>query len=59
VRPFRAPLLPVIAGGGALACLYLITGLHAATWIRYAAWLAIGIVIYAFYGYRHSRLRKI
>jgi APA family basic amino acid/polyamine antiporter len=59
VRPFRAPLLPVIAIAGAVACLYLITGLQAATWIRYAAWLSIGIVIYAFYGYRQSRLRKI
>jgi APA family basic amino acid/polyamine antiporter len=57
-RPFRAPLLPVVAGGGALACLYLISGLQAATWIRYAVWLSLGIVIYASYGYRRSRLRE-
>ncbi|HEY1428679.1 MAG TPA: amino acid permease [Candidatus Tumulicola sp.] len=59
IRPFRAPLLPLVAGGGGVACLYLISGLQAATWIRYGAWLAVGIVIYAFYGYRRSRLREI
>jgi APA family basic amino acid/polyamine antiporter len=59
VRPFRAPLLLVIAGAGGVACLYLVTGLQAAAWIRYAAGLSIGIVIYAFYGYRQSRLRQI
>jgi APA family basic amino acid/polyamine antiporter len=57
VRPFRAPMLPVVAGAGAIACLFLISGLQAATWIRYAVWLALGIVIYSFYGYRRSRLR--
>jgi APA family basic amino acid/polyamine antiporter len=57
VRPFRAPMLPLVAGGGAIACLYLISGLQAATWIRYGVWLLLGLIIYAFYGYRRSRLR--
>jgi APA family basic amino acid/polyamine antiporter len=29
-----------------------------ATWIRLVIWTAIGMAIYAFYGFRHSRLRK-
>jgi len=31
-------------------------GLPATTWIRFGLWLLAGIVIYALYGYRRSRL---
>ena len=34
-RPFRAPLLPLFSIVGTAVCLYLITGLQVATWIRY------------------------
>jgi APA family basic amino acid/polyamine antiporter len=27
------------------------------TWLRLAGWTLIGILVYVFYGYRHSRLR--
>jgi basic amino acid/polyamine antiporter, APA family len=27
------------------------------TWIRFLAWLLLGLVVYAVYGYRHSRMR--
>ncbi len=56
-RPFRAPLLPLFAVAGAVACLYLITGLQVATWVRYALWFLVGIVAYALYGFRNSRLK--
>jgi basic amino acid/polyamine antiporter, APA family len=58
-RPFRAPLLPLFSIAGAASCLYLVTGLQVATWIRYALWFAVGIVVYALYGFRNSRLRFI
>jgi basic amino acid/polyamine antiporter, APA family len=27
------------------------------TWIRFGIWLVVGLVVYFFYGARHSRLR--
>jgi APA family basic amino acid/polyamine antiporter len=56
-RPFRAPWLPLFSLAGAAACLYLISGLQLATWVRYGIWFAIGIAVYALYGFRNSRLR--
>jgi APA family basic amino acid/polyamine antiporter len=56
-RPFRAPLVWVFTILGAASCLFLITGLSLPTWIRFGVWFAIGIAIYAVYGYRKSRLR--
>jgi APA family basic amino acid/polyamine antiporter len=32
------------------------TGLPAITWIRFVAWLFIGLIIYFTYGYTHSLL---
>ena len=57
-RPFRVPLSPVLPALGALLCIYLMTDLPLDTWIRFVVWLAVGMVIYALYGYRHSRLRN-
>jgi APA family basic amino acid/polyamine antiporter len=56
-RPFRAPLLPLFSVVGAGVCLYLITGLQMATWERYGIWFVVGILVYAMYGFRNSRLR--
>ncbi len=56
-RPFRAPggfVTPVL---GIAFCLFLMQGLDKVTWVRFFGWLAIGLVIYFFYGYKHSRLR--
>ena len=56
-RPFRVPLSPVLPVVSALACLYLMVNLTLETWWRFLAWLAFGLVVYAGYGYRHSRAR--
>ena len=56
-RPFRVPFVWPVAVAGALACVYTMLGLPRTAWERFAIWLVIGGVIYAMYGYRHSRLR--
>ena len=56
-RPFRVPFVWPVTVIGTLACLYTMWGLPRTAWERFGIWLAIGAVIYAAYGYRHSRLR--
>ena len=57
-RPFRTPFSPVFPAIGILLCVYLMAQLPLTTWIRFVGWLALGVLIYVFYGYRHSRLRR-
>ncbi len=56
-RPFRVAALPLVSVTGALACLYVMLGLPTHAWERFGIWLAVGLVLYFGYGYRHSRLR--
>lgn len=55
-RPFRAPFSPVLPVVSALACLYLMTNLSIETWLRFAAWMVLGLLLYLFYGRRNARL---
>ena len=57
-RAFKTPLVWLVAPGGMLACLYLISSLPAATFVRLVVWLAIGIVVYFGYAYWHSRYHE-
>ena len=57
-RPFRVPLVWVVAPLGIVACLFVMLGLPRQAWERFGIWLVIGAVLYAAYGYRHSRLRN-
>ncbi|OLB76766.1 MAG: amino acid permease [Actinobacteria bacterium 13_2_20CM_2_71_6] len=57
-RPYRVPFSPVFPLLGVAFAIYLMKDLPLATWIRFVVWLAIGMVIYALYGYRNSRLRR-
>jgi len=57
-RPFRVPWAPVTCVLGAVVCLGITLALPAGTWWRLLVWTIVGMSIYAFYGYRHSRLRK-
>ena len=57
-RPFRVPFIWPVSLIGAAACVYVMTGLPVRAWERFAIWMAIGIVLYFTYGYRHSKLRR-
>ena len=57
-RGFRVPFVPVFPLIGSALCVYLMTKLPVETWLRFIVWLALGLLIYAVYGYRHSRLRQ-
>jgi basic amino acid/polyamine antiporter, APA family len=57
-RPFKVPYVWIIAPLGIVACVYIMFGLPPQAWTRFFWWLAIGIVIYIAYGYRHSNLRR-
>jgi APA family basic amino acid/polyamine antiporter len=56
-RPYRVPFSPVFPLLGVAFAIYLMKDLPLATWIRFVLWLAAGLLIYLFYGYRNSRLR--
>ncbi|GAB2632160.1 amino acid permease [Streptomyces capparidis] len=55
-RAFRAPWVPALPVASVLASLWLMLNLSAETWIRFGVWMALGLVLYAVYGRRHSRL---
>ncbi len=57
-RPFRVPFVWVIAPLGVAACLFIMVGLPYQAWERFGLWLAVGIALYAVYGYKHSKLRQ-
>jgi APA family basic amino acid/polyamine antiporter len=55
-RPFRAPgglLAPVMT---IVTCLLLMAGLPITNWVRFFVWLLIGLILYHFYGRKHSGL---
>nr|WP_206760014.1 MULTISPECIES: amino acid permease [Thermoactinomyces] len=57
-RPFRCPGVPVIPAIAIFACLFLISNLAVFTWIAFAVWFLVGLIIYFTYSRRHSLLNQ-
>ena len=57
-RPFRTPAPWFTCIGGAIACLAMMVSLGTETWLRLVVWTIVGVLVYALYGYRNSRVGK-
>lgn len=57
-RPFKVPWVPWVPIGGIIICAAQMYALPRDTWMRLIIWMAIGLLIYFFYGRRHSILGK-
>lgn len=57
-RPFKTPLVPLVPILGILTSLAAMLSLPAKTWWRLLIWLIVGLFVYAFYGRKHSNVRK-
>ncbi|GJF26282.1 MULTISPECIES: amino acid permease [Streptomyces] len=55
-RTFRTPWMPFVPALGIVFSIWLITFLQWQTWVRFAVWFVIGLVIYFGYSYRRSEL---
>ena len=55
-RPFRAPGGPIAPIMTIVTCLLLMAGLPVTNWVRFFVWLLIGLILYHFYGRKHSGL---
>ncbi len=57
-RPFKTPGYPFIPVLGIVVCGYLMLNLSVTTWIAFAVWMSIGLVVYFGYSYSHSVLAQ-
>jgi len=55
-RPFKTPYVPLVPILSIIFCFFLIAELPTITHLRFIVWLAIGLVIYYFYGHKKSYL---
>ena len=51
---FKVPGVPLVPAAAVFVNIYLMMKLSLATWVRFFIWLLIGLMIYFFYGLKHS-----
>lgn len=57
-RPFKSPFSPLFPVLGMLSCSALMLFLPALTWLRFAVWLVLGLIVYFSYSMHNSQLAK-
>ncbi|MHC2020852.1 amino acid permease [Methylobacterium sp. CM6247] len=57
-RGFRVPLYPFVPLASLACCLMLIAALPRDTYLLFAIWIGVALVIYTAYSQRHSRLAR-
>ncbi|WP_410666083.1 amino acid permease [Amycolatopsis sp. lyj-84] len=55
-RTFKTPGMPVVPIIGIVFSIWLITFLNYHTWLRFAAWFGLGLIVYFAYSRRHSAM---
>lgn len=55
-REFRLPGMPVVPIIGIIASIWLVLSLHPETWVRFAVWFVIGLIVYFTYSRKNSVL---
>ncbi|MGW7004678.1 amino acid permease [Streptomyces sp. NPDC054933] len=58
-RAFRCPGMPAVPALGAAFSIWLITFLHWQTWVRFAVWFVVGLIVYFGYSYHRSELARV
>ena len=57
-RPFKVPGYPVTPVLTVAACVYVLSGLAAITWVIFGIWLIVVLAFYFLWGRQHSRLNE-
>ncbi|HXQ28590.1 MAG TPA: amino acid permease [Gemmatimonadales bacterium] len=57
-RPFRVRFVWPVSLAAAAMCVFVMVGLPTVAWVRFGVWLALGLLLYAGYGYRRSALHR-
>ncbi|MFS0655424.1 amino acid permease [Bacillus sp. 179-C3.3 HS] len=57
-RGFRVPFVPVLPLVSMGCCLFLMLNLPGQTWLYFGIWLFIGLIMYAAYSSKHSKIAK-
>jgi APA family basic amino acid/polyamine antiporter len=57
-RKFRCPAVPVVPILSIASCILLMIPLKPVTWIRFAVWIILGLVVYFAYSQKHSVLKQ-